>query len=94
VPPQAEFDSANNLYILQLIGNRAYALTKISPNGQFGGQTNYSAPKARPMLRRTADGALEIVGGRREAALAQNPAEPVPKLSDRPEGLPARPKSN
>lgn len=91
VPPQAEFDSANNLYVLQLIGNRAYALTKITPNGQFAGQTNYAAPKTRPMLRRTADGALEIVGGKREAAaLAQNPAAPVPKLSDRPAGLPSR----
>ena len=94
VPPQAEFDSANNLYILQLTGNRAYALTKISPNGQFGGQTAYAAPKKRPMLRRTGDGALEIVGGVRETALAQNPAAPVPKLSDRPAGLPARPSSN
>jgi len=90
VPPQAEFDSANNLYILQLIGNRAYVLTKITPNGQFAGQTNYSAPKTRPTLRKTSDGALQIIGGRRETALAQNPvAEPVPKLSDRPPGLPA-----
>jgi hypothetical protein len=88
VPPQAEFDSANNLYILQLIGNRSYALTKITPNGQFAGQSAYSAPKTRPTLRRTADGALQIVGGRREAALAANP-EAVPKLSDRPLGLPA-----
>ena len=91
VPPQAEFDSANNVSVLQLTGNRSYALTKISPNWQFGGQTNYAAPKTRPMLRRTADGALEIVGGKRETALAQNPDAPVPKLSDRPAGLPARP---
>jgi hypothetical protein len=90
VPPQAEFDSTNNLYVLQLIGNRSYALTKITPNGQFAGQTSYSAPKTRPTLRKTADGALQIIGGRREVALAQNPnAEPPPKLSDRPAGLPA-----
>jgi hypothetical protein len=90
VPPQAEFDSANNLYVLQLIGNRSYVLTKITSNGQFAGQSNYSAPKTRPTLRKTADGALQIIGGRREAALAQNPAaEPAPKLSDRPLGLPA-----
>ncbi len=90
VPPQAEFDSANNLYILQLVGHRSYALTKITANGQFAGQTNYSAPKTRPTLRKTSDGALQIIGGRREAALAQNPAaEPAPKLSARPPGLPA-----
>jgi hypothetical protein len=85
VPPQAEFDSANNLYVLQLMGTRAYTLTKITPNGQFAGQTNYGAPKTRPTLRRTADGALQIVGGRREEKLAQVPdTAPPPKLSDRP----------
>ncbi len=89
VPPQAEFDAQNNLYILQLVGNRAYVMTKVSPNGEFGGQTSYSAPKTRPTFRRLADGTLQIIGGKREAALAQNPvAEPVPKLSDRPAGLP------
>lgn len=86
VPPQAEFDSANNLYVLQLIGTRAYTLTKITPNGQFAGQTHYSAPKTRPTLRRTADGALQIIGGKREEQLAQAETDtaPPPKLSDRP----------
>lgn len=89
VPPQAEFDNQNNLYVLQLNGNRAYVLTKITPNGQFAGQTNYAAPKTRPTLRKTSDGALQIVGGRRENALAQNPdAAPPAKLSARPPGLP------
>lgn len=89
VPPQAEFDSANNLYILQLAGTRAYALTKITPNGEFAGQTSYSAPKSRPALRKTSDGALQIVGGKRETNLAQTPPQPAPKLSARPAGLPA-----
>jgi hypothetical protein len=90
VPPQAEFDSANNLYVMQLMGTRAYVMTKISPNGEFLGQSNYSAPKTRPTLRKLADGTLQIVGGKREATLAQNPnPEPPPKLSDRPPGLPA-----
>jgi hypothetical protein len=89
VPPQAEFDSANNLYILQLTGTRAYALTKITPNGEFSGQTSYSAPKSRPTLRRASDGALQIIGGKRESGLAQTPPEPATKLSERPPGLPA-----
>jgi hypothetical protein len=90
VPPQAEFDSSNNLYIMQLMGTRAYVMTKVSFNGEFLGQTNYSAPKTRPTLRKLADGTLQVIGGKREAALAQNPnAEPPPKLSDRPAGLPA-----
>jgi hypothetical protein len=89
VPPQAEFDSGNNLYVLHLFGNRAYVLTKVSPDGQFGGQTNYTAPKTRPTLRKTAEGALQIIGGKREAPIAQNPTPvDVPKLSDRPPGFP------
>lgn len=88
--PTAEFDSANNLNILQLVGHRAYVLTKVSCNGEFGGQTNYSAPKTRPTFRRLADGTLQIIGGRKEEALAQNPnVGPPPKLSDRPAGLPS-----
>jgi len=89
IEPQAEFDSSNNIYILQLTGTRAYTLSKFSPNGEFGGQTNYTAPKTRPTLRKTAEGALQIIGGRREAPIAQNPTTPpIPKLSDRPAGLP------
>lgn len=89
VPVQAEFDSSNNLYVLHLIGMRAYVLTKVSPNGEFGGQVNYSAPKTRPTMRKVADGSLQIIGGRREGSVAQmaTPVEP-PKLSARPPSFP------
>ena len=90
IQPQAEFDSSNNLYVLHLTGTRAYSLTKFTPNGQFGGQTSYTAPKTRPTMRKTADGALQIIGGRRAAPIAPNPAMvSIPKISDRPAGLPA-----
>jgi len=89
VPPQAEFDSNDNLYILHLIGMRSYVLTKVSPAGEFGGQTNYSAPKTRPTLRRTAEGALQIIGGKRDGSVAVNSIPAViPKISDRPPGFP------
>jgi hypothetical protein len=89
VAPQVEFDSDNNLYIMHLIGMRAYVLTKISSSGEFGGQTNYSAPKTRPTLRRTAEGGLQIIGGKREASVLENvPPTDIPKLSDRPPGFP------
>ncbi len=89
VPPQVQFDAASNLYVLQLVGVRTYVLTKMTPNGEFGGQTNYSAPKTRPTLRKTADGTLQIIGGKKEYPVAQNtPTEPPPKLSDRPPGFP------
>jgi hypothetical protein len=90
IAPQAEFDANNNFYILHLSGTRAYTLTKFGPNGEFGGQTYYTAPTTRPTMRKTPDGTLQIIGGRREMPIAQSPATtaPVPKLSDRPAGLP------
>lgn len=89
-PVQAEFDTGNNFHILHLTGRQAWVLTKIGVNGEFMGQTNYSAPKTRPTLRRLADGRLQIVGGQKEAPIAQQvtPTEPPAKLSDRPPGLP------
>jgi len=89
VTPQIQFDSGNNLYILQLIAQRSFVLSKIGVNGEFIGQSHYSAPKARPYLRKQPDGTLQLVGGKREQ-IAQNPADipPPPKLSERPPGLP------
>ncbi len=89
-PPTAEFDLANNLYILHLIGQREYLLTKVGINGEFMGGTRYTAPKSRPYFRRLADGKVQIIGAKREAAVAQgSPAgEPATKLSARPAGLP------
>jgi hypothetical protein len=89
VAPQVEFDSNNNLYILHLVGMRAYVLTKVTVAGEYAGQVNYSAPKTRPTLRRTAAGGLQIIGGKREGSvtLAATPAD-LPKLSDRPPGFP------
>jgi hypothetical protein len=87
--PEMQFDSANNLYVLQLVGDKAYTLSKISVNGRFLGQTNYSAEKSRPFLRKLANGALQLVGGRREDDAAPAPGAGAPaKLSDRPAGLP------
>ena len=67
----------------------SYVLSTKMREPQFAGQTNYTAPKSRPTLRKTADGTLQIVGGHRETDLAQVDKEPAPKLSARPPGLPA-----
>ncbi len=89
VAPDMQFDSKNNLYILQLIALRRFALSKIGVNGEFFGQSYYGVPKSRPYLRKQPDGTLQLVGGKREE-VAQTPAQslPQPKLSDRPPGLP------
>ena len=90
-PPLAEFDLGNNLYVLQLIGQREYLLSKVGLNGEYLGGTRYAAPKSRPYFRRLADGQLQIIGARRQEAVAQGTAaaEPPAKLSQRPPGLPA-----
>ena len=89
IAPDMQLDSRNNLYVLQLVGLRRFALSKIGINGQFLGQTYYGVPKARPYLRKQPDGSLQLVGGQREE-VAQNPVKlpPPAKLSDRPPGLP------
>jgi hypothetical protein len=88
-PPTAEFDLGNNLYVLQLIGQREYLLSKIGLNGDYLGGTRYTAPKSRPYFRKLPDGQLQIVGGRRETTVAQSQSEAPTKLSQRPPGLPA-----
>jgi hypothetical protein len=89
VPPQMQFDSSNNLYVLQLIGQRTYSLSVIGVNGEFLGQSNYNAPKVRPYMRKKPDGRLELVNAQKverppDAADLPEPA----KLSDRPVALP------
>ena len=91
--PEIQFDSANNLYILQLVAQRTFILSKFSVNGEFMGISNYTAPKTRPSLRKLPDGTLQIIGGKKELPIAQNAATdapPPPKLSDRPAGLSGR----
>jgi hypothetical protein len=87
VPPDAKFDSGNNLAVLQLIGPRTYLLSRIGVNGNFLGQGTYITPKSQPYLRKTASGALQIVGATREVVASNKPPDNAPKLSDRPPGF-------
>lgn len=87
-PPLMEFDLNNNLYVLHLVGQRDYMLSRIGLNGEYLGQTRYAAPKSRMYLRKLDDGQLQVVGGRRVEDVAQNPTAPPTKLSDRPPGFP------
>ena len=92
VTPEMQFDSRNNLYVLQFVGMHRFALSRIGVNGEFLGQSYYTATKNRPAFRKQADGTLQLVGGKREE-VAQNPQNaahlpPPPKLSERPPGLP------
>ncbi|MDP9291406.1 MAG: hypothetical protein M3O82_03455 [Verrucomicrobiota bacterium] len=91
VTPDVQLDAANQLYILQLVGQRTYLLTRIGINGEWLGQITYNAVGTRPSLRRMADGHVEVVGGQVDVRVAQPANGPVAaKLSDRPPGLPKR----
>lgn len=89
VPPDAKFDSGNNLAVLQLVQPRTYVLSRIGVNGDFLGQGTYVTPKSQPYLRKTANGALQIVGATRETVASNGNKTPdnAPKLSDRPPGF-------
>ena len=90
--PEAKFDRGNNLYILQLVGQKTYFLTHIGINGVFHGQSTYVTPKKQPYLRRLEDGTLQLVGAIRQqdpvASVDAKGSTNTPKLSDRPPGFP------
>ena len=88
IQPEMHFDRGNNLWILQLVGQKTYYLSKIGIDGSFKGQSTYVTPKAKPYLRKLADGTLQLVGAVRQARVVTDDAAPVPKLSDRPPGFP------
>ncbi|MHA3771398.1 hypothetical protein ACXR0O_07665 [Verrucomicrobiota bacterium sgz303538] len=86
--PEPQFDRGNNLWVLQLVGQKTYFLSKIGIGGDFQAQSTYITPKSKPFLRKLADGTLQMVGAVRQERVATQDAPPVPKLSDRPAGLP------
>ena len=85
--PGHEFDRENTLYVLHMSSPAIYSLSKIGVNGEWLGQTLYESSKGRPYLRATADGSMNIGGATRWVERKQTGPE-VPRLSDRPAGLP------
>lgn len=87
--PQVELDRANQLHVLQLVGAKTYLYTKIGLNGEWIGQVTYNAVTSRPVLKKRPDGSVAVVGGLLDVPVSPSPGAPgVPKLSDRPPGLP------
>jgi hypothetical protein len=85
--PQAMFDASNNLAVLQLIGPKTYLLSRIGVNGNFIDQGTYVTPKIQPFLRKTPEGALQIVGATRQQEQVARAESVTPKVSDRPPGF-------
>ncbi len=88
IQPEMQLDSGNNLWVLQLIGQKTYLVSRIGVRGDFQAQSTYITPKSKPYFRKLADGSLQLVGAIRQERVATENAAPVPKLSDRPAGLP------
>lgn len=90
--PQIQLDQQNRLHVLQLIGPKTYTYSRIGVNGEWLGQTTYNELKTRPTLRKLPSGEIAVVGGKVEMPLAAQAAggPPLPKLSDRPAGMPTQ----
>jgi hypothetical protein len=87
--PQILLDSQNNIHILQVNAPKAYLYSKVSPNGEWLGQTSYLGTKSRPSLSRLPDGQVAIRGGKPDVPAQLPPGmTEAPKLSDRPAGIP------
>ena len=90
--PQAVFDRANTLHVLQEAMPSAYLYTQISVDGEWLNQQAYNKVGSnRPRLEKSPSGDVELHGGKLQVAetpTAANSAVREPKLSDRPTGLP------
>jgi len=87
VDPDVQLDAKNNLHVLQLIAPKSHLYSCISVNGEVFNRANYTAPKERPVLRRTADGTVSVAGGYKQDPDKTKGPE-ANKLSDRPVKMP------
>lgn len=85
--PGHEFDRENTLHVFHMVGPGQYYLSKVGVNGEWLGQTVWQAPKGRAVVRRKEDGRMVVVGATRSVEKAP-PGPEVPRLSDRPAGIP------
>ncbi|MEO8352674.1 MAG: hypothetical protein ABI680_13130, partial [Chthoniobacteraceae bacterium] len=89
--PQVQLDATNTIHVLNYLGPKTYQLSMIGVNGEALGQTLYNAPKYRPILKRDEVGTISVLGATAQenvAVAGGKTSGSVPKLSDRPPGLP------
>jgi hypothetical protein len=87
--PQVVLDDQNQVHVLQLVGPKTYTYTRIGLNGEVMEQTSYNQLKSKPHLKKIANGNVAVAGGQLEEPIAAEAGTAkVPKLSDRPPGLP------
>ena len=87
--PQTELDRANQLHVLHCVAPRSWAYSRVGLNGELLAHSTFMETRTRPRLRRAADGAIAVSGGRLDLPAGQSPRSPAPKLSARPSAAPA-----
>lgn len=87
--PQVMLDQSNQLHVLQLCGPKSYAYSQIGINGEWLGQTVFNEIKSRPHLVKSESGDVRVAGGSEQKDLPPG-APPIPKLSERPPGMPLK----
>lgn len=85
--PDAMLDRGNDLHVLHIVGPKTYLYSRVGVNGEWKGHTTFSSTKTRPVLRMTESGEVAVLGGRRDVPMDMKSPE-VPKISDRPPGMP------
>lgn len=89
--PEVLLDRRNQLHVLHNCGPKIYLYSRIRIDGEIMGQSVFTAAKSRPRLRKMEDGDVSVLGGQEEAPASPTgspSSSPVPKLSDRPQGMP------
>jgi hypothetical protein len=86
--PQAEIDRENRLHVLHCAAPRSWSYSRIGLNGELLEHSSLMETNSRPRLTHAANGEVAVRGGMIEAPAAATASSTIPKLSDRPPGLP------
>jgi hypothetical protein len=86
--PQAEVDRANQLHVLHCAAPRSWSYAHIGLNGELLAHSSFMETKTRPRLVHAEDGEVAVRGGMIETPVTQTARDSVPKLSERPTGIP------
>jgi len=86
--PDVQLDDKNRIHVLQNSAPKVFLYSNIGLEGEVLDRKAFNELTTRPTLRRSNDGAIQIVGGQVYDPTAKPPEQSLPTLSDRPVPLP------